>query len=367
MYQFKSSFIKIFLITLLTFLFLDVVFGNYIFKKFIRSSFIDQDTSFGNKDNIYDHGFVKNYKTKSAGWGNIRYTFCTDANAFRSNCKDQFNKNKYFDLAFIGDSFTEGVGVNFENSFVGLVSSDLKNLKIANLAVSSYSPAIYYSKINHLLNKEYRFKEIIVFIDLSDIQDDSVCYKLDKQIVKRRNNNFECFKNTKNLNEKIKKNLRLSFELFGLFKQQLINFNIINYTAPKNVLNHSRARWTYDYKKQDFNNMKLDDAIKIAVKNMTLLSDLLKKNNIDLSVAVYPWPGTLKNDTRQNIQLKLWKDFCITNCKNFFDLMDPFFTLSEKNSFNWIYKHAYIKDDIHFNEEGNRIVAKNFLKLYKLK
>ena len=58
----------------------------------------------------------------------------------RSNCKDQFNKNKNFDLAFVGDSFLpEGIGVNFENSFAGIVSSDLKKLRIANLAASSYS------------------------------------------------------------------------------------------------------------------------------------------------------------------------------------------------------------------------------------
>ena len=365
--KFKSSFIKIFLITLVVFLFFDIVFGNYIYKKFIRSSFVDQDISFGNKDKIFDHGFVKSYKTNRAGWGNIRYTFCSDPNSFRSNCKDQFNKNKNFDLAFIGDSFTEGVGVNFENSFVGIVSSDLKKLRIANLAVSSYSPSIYYSKINYLLSNDYRFKEVIVFIDLSDIQDDSVCYELDNQTVKRRNNNFDCFKNKKKINEKIKRHLKLSFQFFELLKKQLINLNIVSYTPPKNILNHPRARWTYDYRKQDFNNMELNEAIDISVKNMELLSDLLKKNKIDLSVAVYPWPGTLKNDSRMNMQLKIWKDFCNSNCKNFFDLMEPFFALSEKQSFNRFYESVYIKDDVHFNEEGNRILAKNFLKLYKLK
>ena len=68
-----------------------------------------------------------------------------------------------------------------------------------------------------------------------------------------------------------------------------------------------------------------------------------------------------------NMQLKIWKDFCNSNCKNFFDLMEPFFALSEKQSFNRFYESVYIKGDIHFNEEGNRILAKNFLKLYKLK
>ena len=100
---------------------------------------------------------------------------------------------------------------------------------------------------------------------------------------------------------------------------------------------------------------------------MEKLSKLLKEKNISLSLAVYPWPGTLKYDIEKNKQVELWKNFCNLNCKNFYDLMKPFYELSSENSFAWIYQHAYIKDDVHFNEEGNRIVAKNFLKLYKLK
>ena len=48
--------------------------------------------------------------------------------------------------------------------------------------------------------------------------------------------------------------------------------------------------------------------------------------------------------------------------------MDPFFTLY-KNSFKFFLHQnfSFIKDDIHFNEEGNRIVAKNFLKIVQIK
>ena len=367
MLHFKSSLIKIFLITVFVFLFFDIVFGNYIYKKFIRSSYIDQDTSFGKKEDIFDHGFVKSYKTKSAGWGEIRYEFCTDPNSFRSDCKNQFKKNKSFDIAFIGDSFTEAVGVNFEDSFVGIISSELKDYKIANLAASSYSPSIYYSKINYLLNKNYNFSEVVVFIDISDIQDDSVCYKLEKDIIKRRSNNYSCFQNDKDFGDKFKKKLRLSSQLVNLIQKELIKFNLISYKPPKKIVNHPRARWTYDYRKKDFNGLPLEEATKTTVNNMKLLSDLLKQNNILLSVAVYPWPGTLKNDKKENKQIQLWKNFCDLNCNNFYDLMEPFFALSEKQPFNRFYERVYIKGDIHFNEEGNRILAKNFLKLYKLK
>ena len=77
------------------------------------------------------------------------------------------NINKNFDIAFMGDSFVEGYSVNFEDSFVGIFSESKKNLKIANLGVSSYSPKIFYAKLNYLLSEGFKFKEIIFFVDIS--------------------------------------------------------------------------------------------------------------------------------------------------------------------------------------------------------
>ena len=45
--------------------------------------------------------------------------------------------------------------------------------------------------------------------------------------------------------------------------------------------------------------------------------------------------------------------------------MKPFFALLEKDEYSEVYKKVYIKNDIHFNEAGNKIIARNFLKLYK--
>ena len=98
---------------------------------------------------------------------------------------------------------------------------------------------------------------------------------------------------------------------------------------------------------------------------MEKLAILLRDNKIDLSVAVYPWPGTLKFDDENNGQLKMWKNFCDSNCKKFYNLMKPFYNLLKKDKFINVYRRVYIEDDVHFNEEGNKIMAENFLKLYK--
>ena len=43
---------------------------------------------------------------------------------------------KDFDILFIGDSFTEGVGLDYNDTFVGIFENNLK-LNIGNLGVSS--------------------------------------------------------------------------------------------------------------------------------------------------------------------------------------------------------------------------------------
>ena len=67
-------------------------------------------------------------------------------------------------------------------------------------------------------------------------------------------------------------------------------------TIPQEIINHSRSDWTYNYKKENHNNYEYEESIKIIKQNMLKLSELLRTKNIDLSIAVYPWPNTLKND-----------------------------------------------------------------------
>ena len=361
------SITKFLLITLLVFFLLDILIGKFIYKKFIRIQLPDTGPSHIAYDEIFDHKLLKNLK-QTAGWGNIRYTVCTDSNGFINSCKNQFDNLKKFDIGFIGDSFTEGVGLNYEETFVGIISSELKNLKIANLAVSSYSPSIYYSKINFLLSRGYNFKEIIVFVDISDLFDDTTCYKLKNNIIQRREtvslcnlevnpkNNFELF---------LRKRLRLSVEFFYLIKHKLYQYGFLSYEPPVKIIKNTRSGWTHNYKAENYNNLKYNEATSILKKNMGNLAKLLKNNNIDLSIAVYPWPETLKFDSEKNKHVKLWKDFCNENCKNFYNFMPIFFSLLEKEKFSNLYQRIYFKDDVHFNKEGNKIIAKQFLHFYK--
>jgi len=367
----KNGFIKIFLITIISFLVIDFLVGKNFYKNFLRKSFVDADIGMGLYDNIYHHKFKKNYKTKNAKWGSKIYKFCTDDNGFRTFCSENIRTEKNFDIGLIGDSFTEGIGLDYEDTFSGLIEKNLKNIKVANLSVTSYSPAIYYAKINKLLDENYNFKEIIVFLDISDIHDDNVCYelKLDSVISRKPPDGKDtCHYINHDMKEKIllfmNEKLKLSYELVKIISDILEKFEIKNESIKHSVINSQKSEWTFNYNKKNYNNLEREEVINTSLQNMTKLSKILKKKQIKLSVAVYPWPGTLKYNKRNNIHEEVWKNFCKINCYKFYNFMNPFYDLVEEKGFVKIYHDYYIKNDVHFNKNGNKFIADNFLKNY---
>ena len=158
-------------ITLFLWVLLDVLIGQFLLNK-IKYSF-----HHGSVNPYYHHGFLPKIDNIFR-WGNNDYTFCTDKNGFRNSCKKIKNNTKKFNIAFIGDSMTEGPGLNFEDTIVGIIGSYFKKKEIANLAASSYSTMIYNHKIRYLIKIGYIFDEVVVLIDISDIHDDSEIYKI---------------------------------------------------------------------------------------------------------------------------------------------------------------------------------------------
>ena len=352
---------KIFINTFIFFILTDIFFGNYIYKKFLRNDYFDRDTSMGKKHEIYHHDIKKNYKTHSAGWGKKKFSFCSDNYGFRNHCDVKYS-NKFFDIGIIGDSQTEGLGIEFEDTFVNLIAKKKNKIKIANLAVASYSPAIYYSKIRHLIENGFNFKEIIVFIDLSDLHDDTVRYELSNHKIIGKDDDFTL--ENYSLSEKIKiffsNNLKISNHIHNIFYKELLRLKVIEKPVPYFVENNFRSSWTYAYEKKWYNNKELKEVIENSIMNMEILHKYLDTKNIDLSVAVFPWPSTIKNDDENNLQVKTWKNFCKNKCKKFYNFMPPFFNEKRKIGYKNTYFKYFIYGDIHLNEEGHKLIADNF-------
>jgi lysophospholipase L1-like esterase len=375
----------------------------------------------------YHHALQANY-AGPAYWGPFDYWVCTNASAMKSPCSDKNSTEKNFDIAFIGDSFTEGVGVNYEDSFVGMVAKAHPELKIANLGVVSYSPTIYLKKLEDYLNRGYTFKKVIVFVDIGDIMDEAFYFENSSGNVQLTSEIIHpgvvpWLKRT------FKKNLPLTYETIHYAKKgwlevtqsgkpsliatattvekplpttsslaitaaeppaeppkQSVDSIVLN-AAPaqhpqpsaeklplpieekkksKNVWiydrEYTRSAWTYNLNSPGYGDLGVQKSIEKAAHQMERVAALLEKNNIKLSVGVYPWPAQLKFDQVNSLQVQLWKKFCETRCENFYDTFPAFFNAVQTLGIDaTIYKY-YFQGDMHFNREGNALVAETILR-----
>lgn len=309
---------------------------------------------------IYHHTLAANYNGLTSFDQQSEYHFCTNDGGFKSDCNNIIN-GKDYDIAFLGDSFTEGIGLPYEKTFVGLIATELPEKKIANLAVASYAPSVYYTKLLELLNNGYTFKEVVVYIDISDIQDESNYSIVNGKVV-------DTLKNT----TKQQPLPLINFGLKGFKSRFLQDTHLGPHVASLDLSNEvykkefRRSAWTIDSSDDGFGKIGLQSSIDKSLALLEKIHALCIKNNIKLSVGVYPWPGQLLYDTQESKQVKIWRDFCTGKCTHFYNSFPTFFKLVEVSTKEVIISNYYFSGDIHFNEAGNKLIATDFLKTYQL-
>ena len=342
------NFIKIFFISLLLFLITDFFFGEKFLKK-VGIIYLEELIRVPN--NEYGYSFQKNINTNFAVWGNNYYKLCTDNRGFKYNCKDKYQSE--YEIAFIGDSFTEGIGLPYEKTFVGIFRNK-SNLRVVNLGVASYSPYIYKKKIKHLIgSNNISFNHLVVGVDLTDLEDDwsrqQILNSNNKQIIKK-------------FNLKIINLLNIKIFLAKHFPSTYLILKKINWTVNINFLkNISVSHLDYEMNKASWsyidNYKNLDLKIKNQIYNMNELFLFLKQRNIKLSVLIYPHQASIKFDKKNSLYKEIWKNFCLNKCFKFIDAYSIFFEELENSSKEQVMERYYIKNDPHFNYEGNTMVA----------
>jgi lysophospholipase L1-like esterase len=344
--------------------------------------------------NIYHHGLNKNLDTV-VRWGNVNYRLCTNKFGFKVSCTDKETEKdkeaeKKFDIAFIGDSFTESVGTSYEGSFVGMYAQKHPEYSVVNLGVGSYSPSIYLTKIKYLLDNDFVFKHIVVLPDISDIQDESNSYIIDNGIVVNKGKDVV---NKSDYIDYIKKNLIIKHDENNKNIAVKFIFNILNNKHIQYVRSKirkyftftfycmmrfndtfypynsswNRSYWTVDQDIQGYNNEGVKGGVAQAMEAMHKLKQLCDRHGIKMSVAVYPWPAQLMFNERGHPGVQIWRDFCAAeNCANFIDANTFFYNEIEHSYLTAVLKKYYIDEgDFHFNESGNKAIFEVINKSFK--
>ena len=131
---------------------LDFVLSNLLFKKMQFWSYEKLvDHYWRIPSDIYHHDLMPNINVIEP-WGfSLKKKLITNSLGFRDFEQKKVTKySKKKRLLLIGDSAIEGAGYDYEHTIGGLLQNFLKkDYEVLNSAVGSYSPSIYYKKINH--------------------------------------------------------------------------------------------------------------------------------------------------------------------------------------------------------------------------
>ena len=290
----------------------------------------------------YHHDLLPNLETQDL-WGNVLYDLTTNDLGFRSNKTGSVPLvSTQYRLVIIGDSFTEGVGVPYDSTFVGLLEKHYTDFSILNAGIVSYSPKLYFLKTRYLLEqKNLKFNELLVCIDISDIQDE-IDYK-----------DYVPSQSPFGLSHRIKRSVQ-TYLIRNSFIAN-IYYKIKYYTLTDEQLAwyESRDEWGMDeevYKDWGAT------GIQSAVNYMDSLHQLCLDHKITLTIAAHPWPTQVVNHALNGREITIWKEFADNRSINLINHFPSFVDSIVVDT------SAFIPGDIHWNVKGHQKIARNIIK-----
>jgi hypothetical protein len=214
------------------------------------------------------------------------------------------------------------------------------------------------------------FDEAIVFIDISDVQDEAALFydvgSLGGVAVAPSQAHYATWYSKLRLS--ISQNFVLTNYIWEFVERNLVRFGCYHLDPGYfgNVFDLERGAWTYRQVDETmpydlgFAPLGVEGGIQKEKQKMDLLWQELQKRNIPLSVVVYPWPEQLVHDSIDSRQVRMWRDWCNGKCKRFITAFPQFFAEKERCP-RWEPGCWYLRNfnlgDVHFNASGNAIVA----------
>jgi lysophospholipase L1-like esterase len=332
--------------------------------------------SFHVRSNVYDHDLAKSMSIENVIWGPNQYRVFTNSLGFRDRSPREVPLiSDQFRLVLMGDSFTQGVGLDYDETFAGIVGEALgkKGVDVLDAGVGSYSPIIYWRKTKYLLETAgLKFDGMAVFLDISDVQDEARFYHLDDQgnVAMNKDQPDRARPvaapakepgSMKYVKERVKNNTVFLYSLLKGVRGLLPNRP--GEAEEEEGINLVRSLWTVD-------DAVYQDYGKIGIERMKLymnrLLELLRRHDIRLMVAVYPWPDQIIREDLDSIHVKIWKDWCEANHVRFLNFFPSFIkkgsTRLEKKQ---VLDQYFFKGDVHWNARGHRLIGKGFLEFYE--
>jgi len=357
------------IVVLSGFIILDLICGLF--------SISHKEDAFRIKHSYFHHGLKSNIEATTTWNATDYYPIITNSFGFRDQKarKIDLNNNKHR-ILLIGDSHTEGVGVEYKSSFAGILNSkvDTNKIEILNAGVVGYSPKLYYLKTKYLIEEVgLKFDELFVFIDISDIQNElvyanfnpekknSIGLFYDKFILFLNSYSFSYHYTSASIEDSKKKAFYKKRNKLAENPRTDLYYSFFDEFKDNELLQnedfHSIGTWYLD--KKIFDKWGRQGLI-LSKWHMAGLADLCKSHGIKMTISIHPWPIQIVAQDWNSIQIQFWEKFAKDYSVNFIN----FFPILQKESeIRNSIKEYYFSGDVHFNAKGHKLIANELIKV----
>ena len=312
-------------------------------------------------DPVYDHGFAANFDGQDL-WGELRYRLITNSLGFKDgSVRDVPMKPASRRILLMGRSYVEGIGMNFEDTFAGMLyragQEAREKIEFLNASVANYSPVIYYKKIKYFLERGLQFDEVVVFSDTSDVTEEASSYFCIDDDPKYRAHCSPGEGSQQAAATAPSSNFLLDHFVVTNRARIAIKRSIQSFLGNRRRsldTDRSRIGWVFPGKEiaKEYRPLGIDGGIARSLQNMGALADLLAARKIPLTIVVNPWAQQVAQGDLDSRQVSLWRDFCLNRCKAFINLYPAYFAAAAADR-DW-YEHLFILGDDHLNAAGHR-------------
>ena len=354
-----------------------ILFGFVIFLSLdgLYSAFIvySQNAGAANKtcfqhDPVRHHSLIADCEC-TRHWGARSYPFATNNLGFRDQQVRQVPLSvDQPRILMLGDSFTEGMDA-WADSYVGQIAAKYPQYDFINGGTESYAPSNYYNVARQLLDRGLKFDDVVVFIDLSDAQDEAAFYQ-DKDPTGAVDGPAQIVHNGgwyAGLRSFVKEHLLVTNSVFDRLERIGVKHGRYELNVGHGQLfDLPRSAWTYRAVSETepyeigYAPLGLEAGIRKEESKMTELYELLQQHGIPISVVVYPWPAQMAHDEVDSRQVQIWQDWCNGKCKRFVSVFPEFFAVKDAcppgQAGCW-YMQDFIFGDEHYSRAGNALVA----------
>ena len=332
-----------------------VDFGFTFVYSHLNPGFYRDHSAFRVRSPIYHHGFQPGVSVDDERWGPLVGSYRINSLGFRDRAVRQVPlRSADWRVVLIGDSFTEGIGVPYEDTFAGIAATSLlpSGIEVLNAGAASFSPIIYLRRVRNLVEEVgLRFDHLVVFLDVGDIQDE-VTYAFDER------GNVASREARRLREERANRVHGRPFFLRSLAVRRFLDRHTLLlallYDAADRWLTRGPRRaalWTVDPQAfEEYGREGLEN----ARAHMDALAELVARHGIGLTVAVYPWPDHVILGDRDSKQAAFWRAWAAGKHVGFLDYFPLFVGVGEAKQ---TVRRDFIPGDIHWNAAGHRVIA----------